>query len=269
MSTTQDAAPVYQKDLVPGSGALIVSFSGLTGVFNEDRPFDFFMTTNVLGYNRIMVRDPDGSFYLKGIDANGFDHLVSRLRDDIESIKPQRTIFIGPSSGAYAAVLFGHLLGADYVHAFAPRGHFRPLKAFLQRDFKSLINRSPLMLKLPWNLPPEHRQYLDLKPLLQGGPKPQTKMVLHACAYCIDARRVQYLADCPGITIFLYPCDCHNVARVLVKSGCLLELLLEKNLDQPEEVYRAFYGDFKGNKNKKCCMATPGACSKPPAASNG
>jgi hypothetical protein len=242
-----EAPPVYKKDLISGSDTLIVSFSGYMDIFDRDRPFDFFMMTYALGYNRIMLSDPYRSFYLKGIDARGFDHLVNRLREDIESIKPRRTIFIGASSGAYAALLFAHLLGSvDYIHAFAPMAHFKVIKTVCDGDFIALYHFFSLMVSFGWSLPREHRPYLDLKPLLASRPQTKTKTVLHACAHSRDANRVLYLKHSPQTSVFLYPGKIHNVASILVESGCLRELLLKKNLDQPEEVYRAFYGDFNG-----------------------
>jgi hypothetical protein len=239
-----DDVPVFQTDLVPGSDVLIVSFSGLFGVFNKERPFDFFMTTSMLSYHRIMLRDPYGLFYLRGIDENGFEHLLERLRGEIKRIAPRKIIFIGASAGAFAAVLLGHLLDVDYIHGFAARGHFKLIEMIRQQDYKSLFNRLPTMLKLRMKLPPEHRAYLDLKPLLNSRKGAKTLTNLHACAFCVDANRVGYLRGCPNTTIFLYPCNDHNVAKILVKSKCLHEMLQVENLATPQAVYEKFYGDF-------------------------
>ena len=241
--------PSYQVKLVPESDILIVSFSGLSGSMvstSTDRPFDFFMTTKLLEYNRIVIRDPYDLFYLHGVDENGFDYLVERLRLEIARIQPRKVIFIGASAGGYGALLFGHLLGADYIHAFGTRGHIRLGKILQQRDFKSLLNRLPTIFRLLLSLDPAHRRYLDLKPVLRDAinPNPNTKIHLHACAYCVDAARAQYLSESANTQVFLYPCDQHNVAAVLLKSHCLTAMLQRNNLDRAEEVYENFYPDF-------------------------
>jgi len=257
------SAPVYQTELVQDSDVLIVSFSGLFGFLNnKERPFDFFMTAKMLAYNRILIRDPYNLFYLRGVDENGFEHLLERFRADIKKIQPRKIIFIGASAGGFAAVLFGHLLGADYIHAFGTRVHFKISKIIQYGDIKSLLNRLPTIFKLTFLLPPQHRCYLDLKSFLKENinPNPNTKTNLHACAYCVDAARANYLKDIPNTRIFLYPCEQHNVAAILLKSQCLHYMLLKQNLDTPEDVYKKFYGDFDPSKpllSQKLVKADP------------
>jgi hypothetical protein len=241
------SVPVFQTDLVPESDVLIVSFSGLFGVFI---PFDFFMTTKMLSYNRILVRDPYQLFYLRGVDENGFDHLLERLRAEIARIKARTVIFIGASAGGFASILFGHLLGADYIHAFAPRTHLKLTEMARELDYKSLINRFPMVMKLNYRLSSQHRRFLDLKPLVAASEGKPIRTNLHACAYCPDAARVKYLKGCPNTKIFLYPCNDHNVAKLLVQSKCLHTMLLKQNLDTPEQAYREFYGDFDPAKSR-------------------
>jgi len=242
--------PIFQTEVKPDSDVLIISFSGLFGFFDQMRPFDFFMITKMLAYNRIMLRDPAQLFYLRGIDETGFDGLLERLRSEIKRINAKTLLFVGASSGGYAAILFGHLLGADYVHAFGARGHLKIGEILRQRDCKAMINRMHIVTLLNCSLPPRHRFHLDLKPLLYRNVNPDMKINLHACAHCIDAKRARHLKDCPNTKIFLYPCNTHRVAASLIKSGCLRDYFKKENLDQSEDVYQKYYGDFAASREK-------------------
>jgi len=233
--------PVFQTEVVSESDVLIVSFSGLLGRFI---PFEFSKTTQTLSYNRIHVRDPYKLFYLAGVDENGFDHLRERLRAEMSRFNVKKVIFIGASSGGFAALLFGHLLGADCIHAFAPRIHLQLTKMVAEGDYKSVLNRLLTVWKLHRRLSVEHRQFLDLKPLLNSDKPRTTRTYLHACASCIDAVRVRYVHDCPNTRLFFYPCSEHNVAKVLVQSNYIQAMLQRQNLDAPEKIYRKFYGNF-------------------------
>jgi len=242
------SVPVFRTEEVPGSDVLIVSFSGLFGAFVR---FEFSNTTERLSYNRIQVRDPYRLFFLLGVDENGFDHLRERLRVEIDRFQAKKVIFIGASAGGYAALLFGHLLGADYIHAFSPRAHLQLLRMVWEGDYKSVLNRFPTVWTLHWKLPAHHRRFLNLKPLLNESRGKPIRTHLHACAHCIDAVRIRYLEDCPNTKLFLYPGAEHNVSKLLVRSNCLHTMLQERNLDTPEQVYREFYGEIEAVQRRR------------------
>ncbi|SHN49021.1 hypothetical protein [Desulfovibrio litoralis] len=80
---------------------------------------------SVYNYNLIFVRDMYDAWYLKGLAflTNDVPDTVLYLRKKINELeKESSNIFtIGCSSGGYASLLFGYLLGAKRIIAFAPQ----------------------------------------------------------------------------------------------------------------------------------------------------
>lgn len=110
------------KWLPAESDVLLVGFGGMAADATGPR-FELEGATSDLGVNRLLVRDVRRSWYHLGIEGASTDiaGCIEALGDVIDRVKPSRTIFIGASSGGYAALLFGERLGVDVVHAFAPQ----------------------------------------------------------------------------------------------------------------------------------------------------
>lgn len=247
---------IFQVDRNLGSDILIVAFTGKAAKFNMIQPFDFFKLTGLLKYNRILVREPWFYSYLKGIDETGLDGLVERLREQIREIAPKKIIFMGVSAGGYAALLFGHLLEPDYVHAFSPFTYFDIRNVLRNGDYKNAVLQWPMALvRLNCMLPKPARKYLDLRPWMMGR-RGKTEFYVHACAHSSDRIRAEHLKGCLQTQIFLYPCAGHNVTWGMVKSRCLKALLQEENLGRAAEIYREYYGHF--NPDAAGCAGCPG-----------
>lgn len=106
---------------------LVISFS----FAHWDKPctFDFYGRLKKLEgllrepFNRIYLRDPKSRWYHYGIDGLGSDvnEVAMALKEKIDFLQPSEVITIGQSMGGYAALVFGALLEADKVVAFAPQ----------------------------------------------------------------------------------------------------------------------------------------------------
>jgi hypothetical protein len=235
-------------DAHPSSDTLIIAFTGIAAQFNAIQPFDFFKLTGLYDYHRILVRERRRNCYLKGVDETGFDGLLDRLKSEIQQIAPKQVMVLGTSAGGYAALLFGWLLEADYVHAFSPFTFFDLGNLIRSGDYRHGVPLWPdVVWRLNFLLPSAQRRYLDLRPLLMKK-KGETRFYVHACAGSFDRVRAMHLRDCLQTQIFLYPCTNHNVTWGMIKSKCLREMLREENLAQPEKVYRRFYPDFDSEK---------------------
>lgn len=70
--------------------------------------------------NKLLVRDPSMRWYLAGIEGVGDDvaSTAAALSDFVDRHQPSSVITLGQSMGAYAAILYGTLIGADKVVAF-------------------------------------------------------------------------------------------------------------------------------------------------------
>lgn len=101
---------------------LFVSFSGYAKQYGGIPRFEFvnFFTKHFNEFNCHFYVDTYTSCYHKGISgiSNNIDETVEYLRNEIKDYK--NVVFIGCSSGGYAAILFGSLLSVTSVVAFTP-----------------------------------------------------------------------------------------------------------------------------------------------------
>jgi len=86
-------------------------------------PFEFLSLTGGIPVKRVFVRDLRQAWYHHGLPGQGDGLLdVARvLRELIDGHDVRRVVMAGNSAGGYAALVFGCLLGADAVLAFAPQ----------------------------------------------------------------------------------------------------------------------------------------------------
>jgi pimeloyl-ACP methyl ester carboxylesterase len=105
----------------------IVAFGGLFHGLSEP-VFEFkqFLNAHYPDCNTIFLRDREQLWYFNGI--NGFSSDVRTtartLKKQIKRLNPSNVVFLGTSAGGYAALLYGLLLGNEYVDhilAFSPQ----------------------------------------------------------------------------------------------------------------------------------------------------
>lgn len=86
-------------------------------------PFEFLRLTEEMAVHRIFVRDLDQCWYQRGLPGIGTDvpQVAAALDVTLDKLGSSRRVFVGTSSGAFAAMLFGMLNRADAVLAFSPR----------------------------------------------------------------------------------------------------------------------------------------------------
>jgi hypothetical protein len=91
--------------------------------FPQDPFFDFsiFLQQHFSGVHRQIYIDKDHCSYHNGIAgiSGNIDETVAYLRKETEPYK--NVVFIGVSSGGYAAILFGSLVPVQKVVAFIPQ----------------------------------------------------------------------------------------------------------------------------------------------------
>ena len=107
----------------PDSDTLFVSFAGYNKMFIGIVRFEFanFLNANFPNTARHFYMDTKLDLYHKGIAgiSNNIDETMAYLKAEIAKYK--NVIFIGVSSGGYAAILFGSLLKVTSVVAFVPQ----------------------------------------------------------------------------------------------------------------------------------------------------
>ncbi|HUB67752.1 MAG TPA: hypothetical protein VL981_09745 [Candidatus Methylacidiphilales bacterium] len=244
-------------EIRPDSDTLVIAFTGIAAKFNSIQPFDFFKITGIFDYNRILIREPWRYCYLKGIDETGFEGLRIRLEMEIQRIAPKTVACLGTSAGGFGAILFGHLLKADYVHAFSPFTYVDLFNLLRGGDHRNAFIYWPgTVVRTNFFLPRAQRRYRDLRSVLTQN-NGKTRFYLHACAQSLDRVRVEHLQNCPNVQTFLYPCNTHNVTWNMIKTKCLREMLRRENFDDPAKIYRQFYPNF--DPNQPTCEGCTGA----------
>lgn len=119
----RDSGGGIATDFSADSDVMLVAFGGLKKGIGRIAPFEFFNLTKDVPVKKIYVRDMKQAWYHDGVPgvADSVDGVAKHLRRLIEKQKPRKVVAVGNSAGGYAALLFGHLIGATVVHAFAPQ----------------------------------------------------------------------------------------------------------------------------------------------------
>ena len=217
---------------------LIIAFSG--GARKLDVPVhEFFETTKTLGYNRILLWDKHYMFYHYGVDRQRYDWptLIGYLQGEIARLRPNKIFCVGTSSGGYAAIIAGHHLKADFVHAFSPQ-----TKIDLSRDgirnARHPIHRWRMSLSRR-----VHRKVLDLVPMLSEFNGKTRYFIHYGAGHAIDCRYVERIAALPSVTTLGYRCNAHAIAIFLAKRKFLGHVLVIENQSRLAELARSHFGE--------------------------
>ena len=225
-------APFLVDTVHPGE-TLCVTF----GFVNwERRPdFDFhgrlkkLETTSGEPINKVLLRDPANAWYQRGLPGVGadIDAVAARLGELIAAVAPKKTVFIGQSMGAYAAIMFGALLDVDVILAFGALSFFDPVSAVTYHDRRWL----PVMLDVDQNPPPA--MYRDLPALCRTrgvgpdlrvffGTRPDPGASESVSLDVLHAMRFAALENC---LVQPYPALGHAVVQYLIDTSQLDALL--------------------------------------------
>lgn len=222
--------PAYMIETGKDPSVLVVAFTGFGGSLSMPTR-EFLGLSRLLDHSRILLRDESQTCYLKGIPAiaPSVEALLDRLRADVARLAPRILMVLGTSGGAHAAILFGHLLRAHLVHAFAP---------FTNLDFRQdvdLKRRAPAIretLDRLATVPESAWRYFDLRNVLAEG-NGLTRFHVHVCAKSPhDLARAMRLRGMPQTHIHTFPCDNHMVAVFQAKARILESLVRPEMLQQ-------------------------------------
>ena len=205
---------------------LVIGFAGFGGWLSM-HPFHFFALSSLVKYSRIMLRDPSKTCYLDGIPgvAEGYRALLELLRDAIDHLAPGKVMALGTSGGGTAALLFGHALKVDYVHAFSPFTYADDANLNRYQDREMLARHRRVVARLH-ALPAEVQVLLDVQKALAHH-NGKTRYFVHYCeGRNFDVIRAKHIEKCPGVSLLAYPCDVHQVAESLARKR-LLDVVLK------------------------------------------
>ncbi len=198
---------------------VMVAFGGLSNG-TDAAPYEFVRQTGSLGVHRVFVRDLGQCWYQRGFPgtADGVDAAVAELTRVLDGLEPSRRILVGNSSGAFAAVLFGVLGGADEVVAFAPLSAVTRRSRLVSRD-----RRWSAQVRAARRAGTD-RSHLDLERLLARTTHPGRITVHYGERDPSDSRSAERLGRLPGIGVVAHPGG-HLFIRKLRESGDLQPIL--------------------------------------------
>lgn len=191
------------------SSQLYYVFHGMAGGLGI-QPLTVLRETGLLRANLVLLKDYYRFFYHAGLNAEitNVDAMIARLRRCREELSHVRQTFCsGPSSGGYAAILFGHYLEVDVVYAFAPVTliNLDDLKRFGGCKDISRIT--------------EERRDLSLLLAKHNG---QTRYRIFYCeGHVRDRKYAERLQHLPGVELCPQPGTTHNVIQAIYESGRL------------------------------------------------
>lgn len=223
------------RDFSATDGAIAAKFSREAGgpmlfvfgamAIGDWAPFQLVETTTKLNADRIFLRDLNRAWYQLGLApyTRAVTDTAALLGELIAERAPNRIVTVGISAGGFAAMLYGHLLGADEAHAFSPRTYIDVDNRLKHDDF-FMDDRLPEIYESAEAQP----QYFDLLPLLSNEPNKKTKFYIHyAEERRLDLAHVAHLADAPQVELLKYDRGGHRLARLLRDDGRLERVITE------------------------------------------
>lgn len=211
--------------IIPGA-PLLLSF----GFVSWDSPprFDFFGRSKKLEaltqqpLNRILLRDPLNAWYQRGVPGLGqtVDDVALGLRSLIAQAAPSKVITIGQSMGAYAAILFGQLLGVEQILAFGPLSFLDSARA------KQIGDRRWLSVMEALEADPPPILYSDLVTLCQLYQGSADLRIIYGqksdpgldSPENLDEYHAQRLGALPHCRLYPYPESEHAIVKYLIDT---------------------------------------------------
>jgi pimeloyl-ACP methyl ester carboxylesterase len=213
-----DEACVLCVDEPGGADVVLVFFAGFGGGFGGMPAFEFRNTVADVPAHKVFLRDRSSLWYLAGLPGIGdsADAIAAYLRDHCARLGAKRIVTVGNSSGGFAALLFGILIDADEVHAFAPKTRLLEAQDFHDQEKLRLIHR---------HVGRDH-PYLDIRKLVLDGRGARTTLHIHyPNGDAVDAGQARRVADLPNVRLWKYRWRTHALVRVLKQYGALRPIL--------------------------------------------
>lgn len=129
---------ILRRNFEKNYNTLVIVFAGWADPeYPNGQPFPFVKTFKEKPVKFVSIKDLDQCFYMNNLydeDANvvstGIQDHVRFLRGIIDESQCENIVTIGVSTGGFAAILFGVLLGVNHAVAFDPQTFIRPVKNY-------------------------------------------------------------------------------------------------------------------------------------------
>jgi hypothetical protein len=203
-----------------GESTCLIAFGGIAGGLVIP-PFEFFRLTEDLPVGKVFIRDHDQAWYQFGVRGLGDDpaSACAALRATLDDHGVRRVVTFGNSAGGFAAILFGVLLGAAEIHAFAPQTSMT--RGFRARHVDRRWSSEVRAMRRRRPADPT----LDLAPVLAGADAHGPINVYFAQSHRLDRAHATHLAGAPQVTLHPAETGDHALIRGMRDSGLLRQIL--------------------------------------------
>lgn len=224
-----DEGVAVSLDTQADSRTMLLTFGGMKSTAGLVA-FEFVALTDGIPVKKMFVRDPRQSWYHRGMPSHGntLESVGEVLRGLLAEQDVERLVTVGASAGGYAALVFGALLGADRVLAFAPQTTLdrRVLAEMGDRRWDYLLE--PLYDKHALE-----ERWVDLRTALPGALNGHTRASVYFDETVDgDRQHGERLAGIDGVRLYRFGRGGHSLTRNLRDCGAL-ERLLRQALEVP------------------------------------
>lgn len=195
---------------------LLLMFSGRPAGFRNPWRFHFQAMAAPLEVNKLYLRDCFGIWYHGGLEGHtrAITDTAAFLADFIEQQNIARVRTLGVSTGGYASLLFGALLGADRVYAIAPRTFLDPANRDRYGDW-GMDDAFAQLYSHPFTEP----DYYDLKKVLHEHHQPGRRYRIFFDPEAErDLLQAEHVADVPEIEFSCHPGAGHAVVSDFLRD---------------------------------------------------
>ena len=189
------------------SDTALVSFGAKGGGHAH---FHFFKLLKPLpDLTKLLVRDPSGSWYNAGLPGVGdtLEEIAAAIERELRALSARRVITAGSSMGAYAAILFGCMLGAERAVALAPQTILDP--GLRHAPPESVVLQAP-----------------DLAPIIAAAPKTKVDLVAGWDDH-LDVFNAHRVANLPSVRVLALPGYRHDFVEDLHRENRLVRLIVD------------------------------------------
>lgn len=183
-------------------------------------PFEFFQLARDTPAHKLLFRDVHQAWYHRGLPEVGarIDEITGFIRREIHSAGTRRVAVFGNSMGGYAALLFGALVDAHEVHAFAPQTFLSPWRLLRCGDFRWKRDIWRVYFSR------DAGRHLDLREALKLSTR--TQFHIHfSSTNRLDAIHAKHLAGPANVYLRAYAEGGHRVVKALRDDGTLKQIV--------------------------------------------
>ncbi len=204
--------------------------------------YEWVKSLSALPVNCLFARDLAQFWYLYGLSGvDDIQQSAGELRDFIATHGIERLVVFGASTGGYAALVFGSLLGADEVHAFVPMVTLPSRKLIASLRLLPSHNWTLLrkQLALRWKRS-VGRGYRDTRKLLRQDNGRTIYHVYYGQGHPPDRVNAERLRELPRVNLHPYDYNRHYLLERLKESG-ELGILLDTTYRRVSAGNRAYF----------------------------